>query len=332
MTIESIDRAHPDPALLARAASMLRAGHLVAFPTETVYGLGANALDPVAVARIYAAKGRPAYNPLIVHVPDVAAARRLTREWTDSAERLAALWWPGPLTIVLPRAAAIPDAVAAGLDTVALRVPAHPVALALLCAAGLPLAAPSANRSGQVSPTTAVHVARGLGGRVPLILDGGACEVGIESTVVDLSVQPPVLLRPGMVTRHDLEAVLGPLALPRVPQAEDAPRSSPGMLERHYAPAARVLLFERGMESTVLPQVEAVRAKGGRVGALVRGARPAADRSIHQPDDPAGYARSLYESLHQLDAAGVELILIERPPAGSEWDAVRDRLERAARE
>jgi len=332
VTIEPIDRAHPDPALLARAASMLRAGHLVAFPTETVYGLGANALDPAAVARIYAAKGRPAYNPLIVHVPDVAAARRLTRDWPEAAKRLAARWWPGPLTIVLPRAAAVPDAVTAGLDTVALRVPAHPVALALLHAVALPLAAPSANRSGQVSPTTAVHVARGLGGRVPLILDGGACEVGIESTVVDLSVLPPVLLRPGMVSRRDLEGELGPLALPAALQPQDAPRSSPGMLERHYAPAARVLLFERGMESTVLPLVEAVRATGGRVGALVRGARPAADRSIHQPDDPAGYARSLYASLHQLDAAGVELILIERPPAGSEWDAVRDRLERAARE
>jgi L-threonylcarbamoyladenylate synthase len=215
---------------------------------------------------------------------------------------------------------------------VALRVPAHPVALALLRAAGLPLAAPSANRSGQVSPTTAVHVARGLGGRVPLILDGGACEVGIESTVVDLSVQPPVLLRPGMVSRRDLEGELGPLALPAPPQPADAPRSSPGMLERHYAPAAQVQLFEQGMESSLLPLVEAVRAKGGTVGALVRGARPVADRTILQPDDPAGYARSLYESLHQLDAAGVELILIERTPPGSEWDAVRDRLERAARE
>ncbi len=332
MTIETIDRLHPDPALLERAARMLRAGHLVAFPTETVYGLGANALDPAAVARIYAAKGRPAYNPLIVHVPDVTAARRLTREWPEVADRLAARWWPGPLTIVLPKAAIIPDAVTAGLGTVALRVPAHPVALALLHAAGLPLAAPSANRSGQVSPTTAVHVARGLGGRVPLILDGGACEVGIESTVVDLSLQPPVLLRPGMVTLRDLEVELGPLGMPTASQVDDEPRSSPGMLERHYAPAARVVLFERGTESTIVPLVDAVRTKGGTVGALVRGARPAADQTILQPDDPAGYARSLYESLHQLDAAGVELILVERPPEGSEWAAIRDRLERAARE
>jgi L-threonylcarbamoyladenylate synthase len=196
----------------------------------------------------------------------------------------------------------------------------------------MPLAAPSANRSGQVSPTTAVHVARGLGGRVSLILDGGACEVGIESTVVDLSVQPPVLLRPGMVTQRALEEELGPLELPGLPRAEDAPRASPGMLERHYAPEATVLLFERGAESTMLPLTDAVRARGGTVGALVRRARPAADRTIIQPDDPAGYARSLYASLHQLDAAGVELILIERPPAGGEWAAIRDRLERAARE
>ena len=330
MTIETIDPLHPDPALLNRAAAMLRSGHLVAFPTETVYGLGAHALDPVAVARIYAAKGRPAYNPLIVHVPDLTAARRLTREWPEAADRLAARWWPGPLTLVLPRAATVPDGVTAGLDTVALRVPAHPVALALLSAAGIPLAAPSANRSGEVSPTSAAHVARGLGGRVPLILDGGVCAVGIESTVVDLSVQPAMLLRPGMISQRELEVELGPLALPGASPAADAPRPSPGMLERHYAPAAMVVLFDRGEESAMLPLAEAVRARGGSVGALVCGARPAADRTIVQPELAADYARSLYESLHQLDAAGVELILIERPPAGSDWAAVRDRLERAA--
>ncbi|MEO8634212.1 MAG: L-threonylcarbamoyladenylate synthase [Gemmatimonadales bacterium] len=332
MTIETIDGRHPDPELLARAAGMLRAGHLVAFPTETVYGLGAHALDPAAVARIYAAKGRPAYNPLIVHVPDVAAARRLTREWPEEADRLAARWWPGPLTFVLPKSANVPDAVTAGLDTVALRVPAHPVALALLQVAGIPLAAPSANRSGQVSPTMAVHVARGLGGRVPLILDGGACQVGIESTVVDLSAEPPVLLRPGMVSQRELEEELGRLALPAAPHSHAAPRPSPGMLERHYAPAAAVRLFERGAVEATRVIADDVRARGGKVGALVCEARPTADQTIILPDDPAGYARSLYQSLHVLDAAGVELILIEQPPASGEWAAVRDRLERAARE
>jgi L-threonylcarbamoyladenylate synthase len=331
MTIETIDRLHPDPALLDRAAAMLRDGHLVAFPTETVYGLGAHALDPAAVARIYAAKGRPAYNPLIVHVPDVAAARRLTREWPEAADRLAARWWPGPLTIVLPKAASVPDSVTAGLDTVALRIPAHPVALALLRAAGIPLAAPSANRSGQVSPTAAAHVARSLGGRVPLILDGGLCEVGIESTVVDLSVVPPQLLRPGMVSQRELEEELGPLALAGPAQHEQSARSSPGMLERHYAPAAAVLLFETGSEPELRSAVEAVRQRGRQVGALVRNLKPRADRTIVLPDEPAGYARALYQALHNLDGAGVELILIERAPAGSEWAAVRDRLERAAR-
>ena len=218
----------------------------------------------------------------------------------------------------------------AGVGTVALRVPAHRVALALLHAAGIPLAAPSANRSGQVSPTTAAHVARSLGGRVPLILDGGACEVGIESTVIDLSVQPPRLLRPGMVSQRELEEVLGPLAPPGAPDAPDAPRSSPGMLDRHYAPAAAVLLYEPGMEATTIPLANAVRDRGGSVGAIVRLSRPATDRTIIQPDDPTGYARSLYDALHQLDAAGVELILIERPPPTGEWDAVRDRLVRAA--
>ena len=330
MTIEPIDRQYPDPVLLERAAGMLRAGRLVAFPTETVYGLGAHALDPDAVGRIYTAKGRPAFNPLIVHIPDVASARRLTQEWPEAADRLAARCWPGPLTLVLPKATIVPDAVTAGLGTVALRVPAHPVALALLHAAGIPLAAPSANRSGQVSPTTAAHVARSLGGRVPLILDGGACEVGIESTVIDLSVQPPRLLRPGMVSQRELEEVLGPLAPPGAPDAPDAPRSSPGMLDRHYAPAAAVLLYEPGMEATTIPLANAVRDRGGSVGAIVRLSRPATDRTIIQPDDPTGYARSLYDALHQLDAAGVELILIERPPPTGEWDAVRDRLVRAA--
>src|SRR5919202_2722131 len=209
-----VDPEHPEPEPIARAAAVLKQGGLVAFPTETVYGLGANALDAAAVARIFAAKGRPAYNPLITHVADVAGARRLARHWPESAERLAAAFWPGPLTVVVPKRPEVPDAVTAGLDSVAVRVPAHPVALALLREAALPVAAPSANRSTQLSPTTARHVEQALGDRVDLILDGGPTRVGIESTVVDLTGDVPVLLRPGLLAARDLEPVVGALGAP----------------------------------------------------------------------------------------------------------------------
>jgi L-threonylcarbamoyladenylate synthase len=322
----------PDPAVLARAADLLRAGQLVVFPTETVYGLGANALDPGAVARIYGAKGRPAYNPLIVHVPDIAAARLLLTDWPEAATRLAARWWPGPLTMVLPKAPEIPDLVTAGLPTVALRVPAHPVALALLRVAGLPLAAPSANRSGEVSPTTAQHVVRSLGGRVPLILDAGPTSVGIESTVIDLSGPAPVLLRPGIISRDELAEVIGPVALADAVQDPTAARPSPGMVDRHYAPAARVVLFDSATEPALLEAVAACRGEKGRVAALTRGTRvPEADLAERLSQEPAAYARQLYSALHRMDAAGATLILVERPPPGPAWDAIRDRLERAAR-
>ncbi|MBU6365517.1 MAG: threonylcarbamoyl-AMP synthase, partial [Gemmatimonadetes bacterium] len=197
------------PEAIRDAAAALRRGELVAFPTETVYGLGANALDPEAVARVYAAKGRPAWNPLIAHVADVAAARALARHWPPAAERLAAACWPGPLTLVLPKAAHVPDAVTAGRDAVGIRVPDHPVALALLHEAGVPVVAPSANRFTQVSPTTAGHVQEALGDRVAHILDGGPCQVGIESTVLDLTQDPPAILRPGMLDARQLAALLG---------------------------------------------------------------------------------------------------------------------------
>jgi len=326
-----VSRTHPDPAVLRRAAELLHAGQLVAFPTETVYGLGANALDPEAVGRIYAAKGRPGWNPLIVHVADRAGAALLARTWPDAAERLSQRWWPGPLTLVLPRRPAVPDAVTAGLDTVAIRIPAHPVALALLRASALPLAAPSANRSGEVSPTTALHVAESLGNRVPLILDGGASEVGIESTVLDLSQSHPVLLRPGAVSQEDLEALIGPVVLAGPPRGAAAPRPSPGMLERHYSPVAPLRLYDLGEDVSRLEAVTRCRATGGRVAALVRDSRPmGVDQVVVMPDSPEEYARELYAALHRLDAGRAALILAERPPPGSAWDAIRDRLTRAA--
>lgn len=323
--IHAIDPAAPDRALLARAASLLQRGQLVAFPTETVYGLGANALDPTAVQRIYEAKGRPEYNPLIVHLSGAASAQRLVTTWPEAAERLTKRWWPGPLTIVLPKAMGIPSEVTAGLGTVALRVPAHPVALALLQVCGFPLAAPSANRSGAVSPTTAAHVAAGLGEQVPMILDGGPTSVGIESTVVDLSGPRPVLLRPGMISREELEAEIGPVELAEGAPAGEAPRASPGMLDRHYAPNARVVLLGPGGHlPSGLPSAD-------RVAALMRSLPlpSVAGHGVTLPSDPAGYARELYGALHQLDAGGVSIILVEAPPDEPAWAGIRDRLHRA---
>jgi L-threonylcarbamoyladenylate synthase len=332
MTVVAVATDAPDPAVLAHAARLLRSGQLVAFPTETVYGLGANALDAGAVARIFGAKGRPAYNPLIVHVADEAAARRLVTSWPASATALAHRWWPGPLTLVLPKAIDIPDLVTAGLPTVALRVPSHPVALALLRATGLPLAAPSANRSGEVSPTTAQHVLRSLGARVPLILDAGPTSVGIESTVVDLSGPTPVLLRPGMISREALAEVLGPVAVAASAVDPLAPRPSPGMLDRHYAPRALVVLYDEPDSPAILQAIADCRAGGGRSAALARGPAPAGvDQVVLLPAEPMGYARELYGALHRVDATGVSLVLVERPPRDPTWDAVRDRLDRAAR-
>ncbi len=330
MALEAIDPAHPDPALLARAAELLRRGQLVAFPTETVYGLGANALDSVAVERIFQAKGRPSYNPVIVHVADEAAARRLTTAWPEAARRLAARWWPGPLTLVLPKTADVPATVTAGLETVALRVPAHPVAQALLRAAQLPIAAPSANRSGQVSPTEASHVARGLGSRVGMILDGGPCTIGIESTVVDLSGDRPVLLRPGSISLEELATEIGPVVRAGHAVPATAARPSPGMLDRHYAPNAALRLFPSTEDPLALPGVREALAAGKVVTALLRTTAARLPGSLTLPADSAGYARQLYGALHRLDAAGVDLILVEQVPETAEWAGVRDRLARAA--
>ena len=315
----------PDPSAIAEAAAVIREGGLVAFPTETVYGLGANALDAAAVRGIYDAKGRPGFNPLIVHVADAAQARELVSSWPEKATILAERFWPGPMTLVLPKRDVIPDAVTAGLGAVGIRVPAHPVALALLKAAKVPIAAPSANRFTELSPTSAEHVMKTLSDKVDVVLDGGPTAVGIESTVLDLSGETPRLLRPGMVSQAELEAAIGAISgAPAV--APGAPRLSPGMTERHYAPRARVVLTDGDAWR------EHLSAHAGQLsGALILGdpvwevAHP-----MRMPADPVAYAARLYAALHALDDLGCQVVLVEMPPADVEWAGVRDRLVRAS--
>jgi L-threonylcarbamoyladenylate synthase len=293
---------------IARAAAIIRRGGLVAFPTETVYGLGANALDSAAVDRIYEAKGRPPTSPLIVHVGSVDLARQLCTHWSSAAQRLARRFWPGPLTLVLPKHPSIPDRVTAGLPTVGLRMPSHPVALALIRAAGVPIAAPSANRFTSISPTTAEHVRRSLGDRVDMILDGGATDVGIESTVLSL-VESPALLRPGMITREQIEEVVGPVA---IAGTVEGAHPSPGMHERHYSPRTRlVLLPQHGFS-------------------MCGHSARKAGHAVPMPTSPDAYAAELYSVLHELDEEGWETIYVETPPDEPEWAGIHDRLRRAA--
>ena len=318
------------PADLSRAAALLRAGGLVAFPTETVYGLGALALDPLAVRAIYAAKGRPATNPVIVHVPSVAEARGLCASFPAEAERLCAAFWPGPLTLVLPRAAVVPDEVTAGGETVAVRAPDHPAAQALLKLVGAPIAAPSANRSEHVSPTRAAHVLADLRGRIDAVLDGGPCALGIESTVLSLAHGPPRLLRAGAISRARLEALLGPISSGPL-RVRGAPHASPGQHARHYAPAGVVRLDHReNLDATA----RALDAWGqGALGVLLCGdgaPAPASAAIERLPGDSSGYARGLYGALRALEERGCGCILIEEVPAGDEWEAIHDRLRRAA--
>jgi L-threonylcarbamoyladenylate synthase len=284
---------------------LIRAGELVAFPTETVYGLGANALDPAAVAKIYAAKGRPPGSPLIVHVDSIETARGLAREWPEKAEKLARRFWPGPLTLVLRKQPHVPDNLTAGLDTVGIRVPANAIALALIKEAGLPVAAPSANRFSELSPTTAQHVRDAMGDRVAMVLDGGRTTVGIESTVLSLAGPEAILLRPGMILQAQIEEVIGPV---RAEQAVwGATHPSPGMHRRHYSPKTPLILVKPGQSSL-----------------SGRGVR------LQMPADPSQYAAVLYERLHQADSENWDWIEIELPPDDPAWAAIRDRLERAA--
>jgi L-threonylcarbamoyladenylate synthase len=325
-----------DSTVISQAAQLLRAGELVAFPTETVYGLGAHALDERAVRRIFEAKGRPSYNPLIVHVTGADEARQVAASWPLAAQRLAERFWPGPLTLVLPKRDVVPDVVTAGLKTVGLRVPAHAVALDLLREAAVPVAAPSANRSTELSPTTAQHVEKSLGDRVAMIVDGGPTTVGIESTVIDLTGATPVVLRPGAISAEDLAPVVGAVARAGTDPAGDAPRPAPGMMERHYAPRATVLLYDPSNARSVARARRRVRdetARGGRVGMIARNRRAVLD--VHElvimPQTPQAYARKLYATLHDLDDAGCSLILVESVPPDATWAAVADRLDRSAR-
>ncbi|MEX0714348.1 MAG: L-threonylcarbamoyladenylate synthase [Pirellulales bacterium] len=314
---------------IERAAALVRAGRLVAFPTETVYGLGANALDAEAVARIFHVKGRPPNNPLIVHVADEQRARAVVAEWPEAARRLAGRFWPGPLSLVVAKGERVPAVVTAGGATVAVRVPAHPVARALIEAAGVPIAAPSANPSNRVSATRAEHVLAGLEGRVDLILDAGPTSGGLESTVLDLTRRPPRLLRPGLISRRQIEEALGsPLEMSAPSKAQaNVPLPSPGMLPRHYAPAAPLDCVSQGW-----PAVRALTEQSIGVGWLAMPGDPAEHLPglvrIEMPGEAAPYSAQLYAALHSLDAAGVERIVVTLPPDGEDWAAVHNRLAR----
>lgn len=315
------------PTAIAEAARLLRAGGLVAFPTETVYGLGANALDEAAVARIFAAKGRPASNPVIVHVATIDQARSLVRDWPSAADRLARQFWPGPLTLVLPKRDVVPSSVTAGGDTVAIRLPAHPIAHALIEACGFPLAAPSANRSTRISPTTAAHVAKELGDRVDLILDGGPTPGGLESTVVDLTGPKPRVLRPGLVTAEQIEQALETTIDETSTCVGDKIARSPGLMERHYAPRVPLEVADNAPR-----RVSELLQASQRVGWLSFSDEPNVDssRRIAVPRTVSSYASRLYAALHELEDAGVERIVVSRPPDDPEWRAIHDRLRRAA--
>jgi L-threonylcarbamoyladenylate synthase len=306
---------------IRHAADLIRTGQLVAFPTETVYGLGASALDEMAVSRIFEAKGRPNTSPVIVHVSSYEMIDTVSSVWSDKAQILTERFWPGPLTLVVPKQPSIPDIITAGLKTVGLRMPAHPVALALIAASQVPIAAPSANRFTQLSPTTAEHVRRSLGDRIDYILDGGACAVGIESTVLSLAEEVPTLLRHGGISVLEIEELIGPISRPTAPRA--GPQPSPGMHARHYSPRTRLLLVNGG------------NVPGEGVGAYLQLQFPSRHdvrKIVLMPDNPVGYAARLYTVLHALDDEEYDWIAVDEPRSGTEWAAVLDRLSRAASE
>jgi L-threonylcarbamoyladenylate synthase len=316
-----------DPGEIDHAARLLRAGRLVAFPTETVYGLGANALDAEAVARIYTVKRRPGTSPVIVHVASIEMAESLVANWPGIADRLARRFWPGPLTLVLEKQLekqpVIPPIVTANLPTVGLRMPAHPIPLALIRAAGVPLAAPSANRFTELSPTTADHVRRSLGSDLDYILDGGPCTVGIESTVLSLAGSlagsQPILLRPGGIPRTEIESLIGPIATATDPPS--GPQPAPGLHPRHYSPQTPLYLATNGK----LPD------QGQGIYLQHQNPPSRTNITIHQmPQSAADYAAALYEVLHQADTGDYNWIAVDLPPSTPAWEAIQDRLKRAA--
>ena len=326
------------PALFAAAvqaaAARLRAGEVVALPTETVYGLAANALDENAVANIFQIKGRPAHNPIIVHVAGIALAQRCVRQWPALADQVAKAFWPGPLTLVLPRTETIPEAVAAGGATVGIRWPSHPFIQAVIRECGFPLAAPSANLSNQISPTNAAHVRAQLDGKIPLIVDGGQSQVGIESTVLDVTVSPPRILRPGMIHAESLAAVCGEVQSPNSKiQSQDAALRSPGLLAKHYSPKAKLAVLDWQNDADLRSQIQNSKFEIQNCFVIAHTKIPAgfpAENVSVIPHDAEAFARALYAELHRCDAAGAKLIVVEALPEAPEWSGIADRLRRAA--
>jgi L-threonylcarbamoyladenylate synthase len=317
-----------------RAAELLRAGGVVALPTETVYGLAANALDETAVAKIFQVKGRPANNPIIVHVASLELANRCVAQFPAVAEKLAKAFWPGPLTLVLPRAETIPGVVTAGGPTVGIRWPAHPFIQAVIRECGFPLAAPSANLSNRVSPTNAGHVRAQLGGKIPLIVDGGQSQVGIESTVLDLTVSPPRILRPGMIRAESLAAVCGEVQSPKSrAQGPDSALRSPGLLKKHYSPKARLAILNWRDDAELESKIKNSKFKIQNCFVIAHSRIPSG-RNVAGvsviPHDAEAFARAIYAELHRCDEAGVGTIIVEAPPELPEWAGIADRLRRAA--
>jgi len=314
-----------------RAAALLRAGEVVALPTETVYGLAASALDPRAVERIFQVKRRPAHNPIIVHVASLDMAKRCVANWPALARKLAKAFWPGPLTLVLPRAKEIPGIITAGGLTVGVRWPSHPFIQAVIRECGFPLAAPSANPSNRVSPTLAEHVQKSLGDKIRLIVDGGQAQVGLESTVLDITVRPPRLLRPGMIDEQTLLALTGELVL----GASESPEllRSPGLLRKHYAPKAKLVVWSWRDEAELKMRSAECGVRSSRVHIVAHTNIPASvefGRVSVIPHDAAAFARAIYAVLHQCDEAGAELIVVEAVPDAPAWRPIADRLRRAA--
>lgn len=321
-------------AAVKRAVDLLRTGEIVALPTETVYGLAANAWDEGAVAKIFQIKGRPVNNPIIVHIAGVEMAKQCVADWPMAAEKLAKAFWPGPLTLVLPRTKQVPDNVTAGGETVGVRWPGHPLIQAVIRECGFPLAAPSANLSGRISPTNAAHVRNQLGAKIPLIIDGGQSQVGIESTVLDLTASPPEILRPGMIHLESLAAVCGGFQGPRsqVQGSKPVPRS-PGLLAKHYSPKARLVLMNWCDESELEFKIQNLKLEIQSGHIIAHTHIPSVGKFAGVsviPHDAEAFARAIYAELHRCDEAAAEWIVVEAPPDLPEWSAIADRLRRAA--